>query len=223
MATSSKKGEKKVPVLKKRILQSLPKKEQPRGAQKSERLYNADLVYQVVRAKMLNKKRPLASTKDRAEVAGSGKKPWPQKGTGRARHGSVRSPIWRGGGVTFGPRKERNYKKGVTKKMANAALSMVFQKKLQEKEIKQVDSITLEEYKTKYFSRWLKDLTKADSASTIVVSGKDTALLKRAGRNIPGVTVRGPEDIDVLDLLSHRYCIITSDASKRLMARARKN
>jgi len=179
--------------------------------------YNPDLVYQVVRAKMLNKKRPLASTKDRSEVSGSGRKPWPQKGTGRSRHGSIRSPLWRGGGITFGPRKERNYKKGVTKKMANAALAMVFDKKRQEHEVREVESITIEQYKTKYFYRWLRTLT--DEGSALVVSGKDTGLLKRASRNIPGVSVRAPQDVDAVDLLSHRYCIITSEASKRLIER----
>lgn len=179
--------------------------------------YNPDLVYQVVRAKMLNKKRPLASTKDRSEVSGSGRKPWPQKGTGRARHASIRSPLWRGGGITFGPRKGRNYKKGVTQKMANTALAMVFAKKRQENEVRDIEGIMLEEYKTKYFFRWLKALV--DEESALVVSNKDVALLKRVSRNIPGVSVRTPENVDALDLLSHRYCVITSEASKRLMSR----
>ena len=183
----------------------------------SMKTYNEDLVYQVTRAKVLNKKRPLASTKDRSEVAGSGKKPWAQKGTGRARHGSIRSPLWRGGGVTFGPRKERNYKKGVTKKMANAALIMVFDRKKKEHEVKEVKDIVLEAFRTKYFFDWVGKI--AGTASALVISEKDTALLARAGRNIPGVMVKGPQDVDVLDLLSRRYCIITTEASKQLLAR----
>ena len=79
--------------------------------------YNSDLVHQVVRIKMLNKKRPVASTKDRSKVSGGGRKPWAQKGTGRARAGSSRSPLWRGGGITFGPDAKRNYKGDISKKM----------------------------------------------------------------------------------------------------------
>jgi len=91
--------------------------------------FNADLVYQVVRTKQLNKRRRIASTKDRAQVAGGGRKPWPQKGTGRARAGSNRSPLWRGGGITFGPNASRSYAGKVTQKMGKLALAMVLQKK----------------------------------------------------------------------------------------------
>src|SRR3990167_2220580 len=86
---------------------------------------NSDLMHQALTAQLANVRKPVAHTKDRSEVRGGGKKPWKQKGTGRARHGSIRSPIWIGGGVTFGPRKEKSYKRSVNKQVARKALRMV--------------------------------------------------------------------------------------------------
>ena len=178
---------------------------------------NSDLLYQVVRGKILNKKRPVASSKDRSEVSGGGKKPWPQKGTGRSRHGSIRSPLFRGGGITFGPRKERNYKKNISKAIASKALFLAVEGKRASGEIKEVAGVSLKEYKTKYFAQWLKAV--ADDKSALVIVATDVEAIKRAGRNVPRVAIRDPHNFDVVDVVKHRYFVITKDASKQLEER----
>ena len=110
---------------------------------------NSDLVHQVVIAQMSNQRQVIAHTKDKSEVRGGGKKPWKQKGTGRARHGSIRSPIWKGGGVTFGPTKDRNFKKKINKKMRRKALFMVLSSKVKDKEMIILDELKIEKPKTK--------------------------------------------------------------------------
>ena len=96
---------------------------------------NEDLLHQAVRTILANRRKPIADTKDRGEVQGGGKKPWRQKGTSRARHGSIRSPLWKGGGVTFGPVKEKNYSLKINKKMKDKALKMVLSLKAKENKI----------------------------------------------------------------------------------------
>ena len=95
---------------------------------------NHDMIHQVIVAQQNNHRRVLAHTKDRSEVRGGGKKPWRQKGTGRARHGSIRSPLWKGGGVTFGPRNDRNFSKNINRKMAFGALAMIMSDKVANKQ-----------------------------------------------------------------------------------------
>jgi len=110
---------------------------------------NSDLVYQVVLSQTANRRQVLAKTKDRSEVRGGGRKPWRQKGTGRARHGSIRSPIWKGGGVTFGPTTEKVFKKIIPKKMRRKALFMVLSAKAKENLILVLDKLEIEKPKTK--------------------------------------------------------------------------
>jgi large subunit ribosomal protein L4 len=110
---------------------------------------NPDLIHQVVVAQTANRRRVIAHTKGRGEVRGGGKKPWRQKGTGRARHGSIRSPLWKGGGVTFGPTKERTFKKEINKKMKRKALFMVLTAKAKNNLLLVLDKIILEQPKTK--------------------------------------------------------------------------
>ena len=109
---------------------------------------NSDLLYQAVMAQLGNSRQVLAHTKGRSEVRGGGKKPWRQKGTGRARHGSIRSPIWKGGGVTFGPTKERNFSKTINKKMKRKALFMALSSKVTDQQLMVFDHLSIEKPKT---------------------------------------------------------------------------
>ena len=120
--------------------------------------FNEDLVWQVIYCQMANKRKPIAHTKDRSEVRGGGRKPWSQKGLGRARVGSIRSPLWRGGGVTFGPRKERKFKKRIPKKMKRKALFCVLSEKLRRNLIVFLDKLVLEKIKTKEMVKILDNL-----------------------------------------------------------------
>lgn len=119
---------------------------------------NEALVHQAVVAQMANERKVIAHTKTRSEVRGGGKKPWAQKGTGRARHGSSRSPIWKGGGVTFGPRKDRNFKLRINKKMKQSAIFMVLSDKVTSNHLVVLDKISLTEFKTKIFNQILTGL-----------------------------------------------------------------
>jgi len=119
---------------------------------------NEELVHQAVVAQMANKRKVLARTKDKSEVRGGGRKPWKQKGTGRARHGSSRSPLWIGGGVTFGPTKDRNFKKKINKKMKRKALFMCLSDRVKDKNLLLLDKLELNEAKTKELYKLLRVL-----------------------------------------------------------------
>ncbi len=137
---------------------------------------NADLVHQVAQAQFANMRIVHAHTKDRSEVRGGGKKPWRQKGTGRARHGSIRSPIWIGGGVTFGPTNKRNFKKKVNKKMKRKALFIALSSKAKDDEIILLDELKLKEPKTKEMAGMLRrmSLLRASSAEVATKAEQDS-------------------------------------------------
>src|SRR4030043_2251904 len=130
---------------------------------------NSDLIHQTLVSQMANRRRVIAHTKDRSEVRGGGRKPWRQKGTGRARHGSIRSPLWIGGGVTFGPRKDRSYTQKVNKKMKRKALYMGLTDKVKENCLGIVDKLELPEIKTKKLANILHKLPMKESISTLIV------------------------------------------------------
>jgi large subunit ribosomal protein L4 len=174
---------------------------------------NADLVHQVVSAQIANKRQKIAKTKDRAEVRGGGKKPWRQKGTGRARHGSIRSPLWKGGGVTFGPRPERVLKKKVTKKMKRKALFMVLSAKAKDKQILVLDNLELERPKTKLMAEILNKLFLKEGTGLVVLPKKEDNLIKST-RNIEGAKPLSAKDLNILDLLSYKYLLMPKDAIK---------
>ena len=174
---------------------------------------NPDLVHQVVVSQMANRRKVIAHTKGRGEVRGGGRKPWRQKGTGRARHGSIRSPLWRGGGVTFGPTKERVFKKKIPKKMKRKALFMVLSGKVKNNLLILLDKLKLEKAKTKLMSEILQKLPSKKESSLIVLPNLDKSIIL-AIRNIPNVSTIQAKDINALDLLSFKYLIMPEDSIK---------
>jgi len=179
--------------------------------------WRADLVHQVVEGMRSNKRAGTADTKDRGEVRGGGRKPWKQKGTGRARHGSIRSPIWVGGGVTHGPLAEKNYKRKVSKKMRAQALFSVLSKKLKDNEILFVDTLSLTKISTKSGSEMMKALSKASGFKPLANSQKPrvlTALFERSVgaekslRNLPQLEIVFLKNLNPLLVLNHQYLLI---------------
>ncbi len=189
--------------------------------------WNGDLVHQVVVSMQSNERVSIAHTKDRSEVRGGGAKPWRQKGTGRARHGSRRSPIWVGGGITFGPRKEKIYTKKVNKRMKNKALYTILSRKLKDGEIIFVDNISTSEPKTVEAKKALDTLSKIKGYEKLTTKKKNTAMLllnerdintAKSFRNFSNIYVEEFRNINPINLLTYKYLIITKpeDAVKFL-------
>ncbi|PIR72239.1 MAG: 50S ribosomal protein L4 [Candidatus Nealsonbacteria bacterium CG10_big_fil_rev_8_21_14_0_10_36_24] len=172
---------------------------------------NPDLVHQVVLVQAANRRRKIAKTKDRSEVRGGGKKPWRQKGTGRARHGSIRSPIWRGGGVTFGPTGREVFKKRIPKKMRRKALFMVLSAKAKENLIFVLDNLKIEKPKTKIMVEILEQLFLKKSSGLLVLPKIDENIIKSV-RNIPKIDPIQAKDLNVLDLLNYKYIVMPKEA-----------
>ena len=175
---------------------------------------NEDLLHQVIVAQAANKRAANAHTKTRGEVRGGGAKPWRQKGTGRARAGSNRSPIWRGGGITFGPRNNRNYKKKIPHKIKKQATCMALSSKVDDKEFIVLEKIIIREAKTREI---IKTLDKLPIEGTILmVLSEPNIIIQRASRNISYLKTLSVSTINPLDILSFKYLIITKDAIKIL-------
>lgn len=174
---------------------------------------NSDLVHQVVVAQMANRRRVIAHTKGRGEVRGGGRKPWRQKGTGRARAGSIRSPLWRGGGVTFGPIKEKVFKKKVPKKMKRKALFMVLSEKAKNNLLIVLDDLKLEKAKTKMMKEVLSKFPSWGKTTLLVLPKMDKNLIL-AARNLPKVKTIQAKDLNCLDLLSFKYLLLPKDSIK---------
>ncbi|MEK7190598.1 MAG: 50S ribosomal protein L4 [Patescibacteria group bacterium] len=178
--------------------------------------WRADLVHQVVEGMRSNKRAGTADTKDRGEVRGGGRKPWKQKGTGRARHGSSRSPIWVGGGVTHGPLAEKNYKRKVSKKMRAQALFSVLSKKLKDGEIIFVDTLEMPKINTKIGVKTIDNLIKAGNFKNIKTKKPKilTALYERnekiekSFRNISILDIVFLKNLNPLDVLNYQYLLI---------------
>ena len=181
--------------------------------------WNADLVDQVVTAMRGNARGPVAHVKDRSAVRGGGKKPWKQKGTGRARHGSSRSPIWVGGGVTHGPNKERDYTRKINKKMKTKALFTVLSRKWRDGEVVLVDNFGLEaKAKTKLAALAVGKIAKsADKermayrrGNRLLVGTPDNNIsINRSFRNLKSVLVRPVAELNPVDVLNYRYLLLT--------------
>jgi large subunit ribosomal protein L4 len=175
---------------------------------------NDALLHQIYVSQYANQRQVLAHTKDRSERAGSGKKPWKQKGTGRARVGSVRTPVWRKGGVVFGPTKDRNFKKDVPKKMNKKALAITLSGKVRDKELFLVDSLKMSAVKTKKMQETLESL-KINKSSLIAFS-KDEKPTMKASRNLPKIDNIDVMDLNVFDILNHKYLILSEEGVKIL-------
>lgn len=176
---------------------------------------NSSLVHQAAVAQYANRRRLYANSKDRSEVRGGGRKPWRQKGTGRARHGSIRSPLWRGGGVTFGPRTERNFSKKINKKMKRKAMCMCLSDKVREKRLLILDRLFLNERKTKKLVEVLMCLPCKDKKTLIALSKSDQNILG-ASKNLNWIKTITINSLNILDLLSYEYMLITVDGVKKI-------
>ena len=173
---------------------------------------DTDLVHQVAVAQMSNRRQVSAHTKDRGEVRGGGKKPWRQKGTGRARHGSRRSPLWRGGGTTFGPTKERNFKREISRKMRRKALFMVLSAKAKDNSLFVLDDLMVESPKTKLIAGILNKLPI--KGSCLIILPKRDEKLERAAANLKNTGIIGAKDLNVMDLLSYKYAVLPKEGIK---------
>ncbi len=179
--------------------------------------FKPELVHQVMRWQILNNYFPWAHTKTRAEVRGGGRKPWRQKGTGRARHGSTRSPLWKGGGVTFGPRKEEIKQIKINKKMRRKAILMTLAEKLRQNLLKVIDKVEPKEFKTKefekFFSQFLKPRkTKKKRETGLLVIEENKPEVFRSVRNLPYADAIEARNLNLLELLNHKYVFLTKDS-----------
>ena len=175
--------------------------------------YNEALIHQVVVAQLANKRQGNKSTLTRSEVRGGGAKPWRQKGTGRARQGSIRSPQWTGGGVVFAP-KQRDFSQKINKKMRVAATISALSAKVADNKMIVVDNLAFEQAKTKLAAQMLKAFDI--KGRVIVLTDKDDETVLRACANIQNVTVCNVDLINVYDLVANADCIATQAAIRKL-------
>lgn len=181
--------------------------------------WNADLVHQVVVSMDSIARTHVAHTKNRGEVSGGGKKPWQQKGTGRARHGSTRSPIWVGGGVTHGPRNDKNFDRKINKKMKAKALYTILSAKFKEGKILFVDDLSMRAIKTKDAKKTLVSLSKIEgfkdilnkkkNSAYVALSNKDVTTEKSFG-NFNNLVVDEIRNINPVDLMKYKYVVISN-------------
>jgi large subunit ribosomal protein L4 len=174
---------------------------------------NEKLLFDVVQMLLAARRRGTANTKTRGEVRGGGRKPWRQKGTGRARHGSIRSPIWTGGGITFGP-SPRKYRYLLPKKMRRAALRSALTSRLADKGITVLNELKLTAPKTKEIVQILNNLGLG--GSVLLVTGEADSNIYKSARNIPGVDTAVAGMLNVLDILNHDALLLTKDAVARI-------
>ncbi|MBU1126256.1 MAG: 50S ribosomal protein L4 [Patescibacteria group bacterium] len=173
------------------------------------------LVHEVIVAQDTNSRVRLAQTKDKSEVRGGGKKPWRQKGTGRARHGSRRSPIWVGGGITFGPTAGRVFAKKINKKARKLAMAMVLTDKLAENWFIAVEDLELPEAKTKFLSEVRAKLPGKDSSALIITTADETTVVKAAS-NLEKTDTIGAGSLNVRDLVKSQYVIASQAAIEKM-------
>ncbi len=179
------------------------------------------LLHLAVVAQQANARKVIASTKRRGEVRGGGRKPWKQKGTGRARHGSIRSPIWKGGGVAFGPRTERNYSLKINVKAKRKAIAMALSQKVQQSTLILLDSLEMDSPKTKVAAGILKNFdslknTKRNSIG--LISPKGSRTVNKSFRNVPSIRIVGTSNLNVVDILACRYLVMPVKSVEEITA-----
>jgi large subunit ribosomal protein L4 len=175
---------------------------------------NINLLHEVVRIQDANSRRILGTTKDRSEVRGGGRKPWKQKGTGRARHGSRRSPIWSGGGITFGPNLLRNFKLKVNKKVRRKAIAMALSDRLNDKKFMVIDTFGADA-KTSELKGMLSALSVADEKVLLITTKEDTGVI-RAAKNLPRVKTISAQSLNAKDLLLSNVHIASKAAVEKI-------
>lgn len=193
--------------------------------------WNDSLMHQVVVSMQANARPTVAHTKTRGDVRGGGKKPWRQKGTGRARHGSIRSPIWRGGGVTHGPRNDKDYSRAIPKNMRAKALYMALSRKLRDGEVILVDSLSFEKPSTAMAKKALVALagagfdrlsTKKTNAALIALSDGNTAAMK-SFRNMSNMHSMALRNLNPVAVLASKYVVIEQPEAGVAVLSHRKN
>ncbi len=181
---------------------------------------NNELLHQACVTIQANQRKVLAHTKDRGERAGSGRKPWKQKGTGNARVGSVRTPVWRKGGIIFGPTKERNFKKKINKKMMKKAILIALSAKLKSKNILVLEKIELSEKKTRKFAEIFKNL-KIKGSALIGFSAKEKDC-QLYSRNLKRVINISTSNLNVFDIMNNKNLILSKESVKYLEEKYKK-
>jgi large subunit ribosomal protein L4 len=178
--------------------------------------WNEALVHQVLLAQRANARDPWAHAKDRGEVAGSGRKPWRQKGTGRARHGMTSSPIWIGGGKAHGPRNDRDYSQKVNKKMKRAALFAVLSKKWKDGEVKVLDTLVTGEPKTKMLAGALHGILGmkkgAKRYDALLVPAGMNAIISRSSSNLQKTKAVDAASLNIYDILNHANLVLEKES-----------
>ncbi len=169
-----------------------------------------NLLHEVVLAQEANARNPVANTKIRGEVSGGGKKPWKQKGTGRARHGSIRSPIWKGGGVTFGPRANKNFTVKINRKTKQKALFMLLSDRVNHEQLLIVDTLPVEIPKTAEAAKWIRQLPVG--RRVMIVTAQSNPELIRMTRNLSNVYVTTVNALHVAELVNYQTIMFEKDA-----------
>lgn len=177
----------------------------------------SDLVHQVLTSQLSNARKPIAHTLDRGEVSGGGKKPWRQKHTGRARHGSTRSPLWAHGGITFGPRNERDFSRNINKKMKRGALLSVLANKFKTGELFIIEDMTLENGKTKNMVEFLKPFFGEEAPNVLIVPKKGNKNVFFAARNIKNIKAIGAASVSIYDCLKHKNIFVEKEAFEEIL------
>lgn len=181
--------------------------------------WNSNAIWQTLAAFATNRRGHYSHAKDRSEVRGGGKKPWQQKGLGKARHGSIRSPIWTGGGVSHGPNKEENFSRKINKKAKTKIFSALLSQKLRENEILFLDKIETEKGKTKEAENVLNNLKKiggfeklgSKGGKTMIMAGEKDKTIKRAFANLPYLETKDIRNLNIMDLANFKYLIVPKE------------